>query len=433
MSEFVHSGITRIDGDSIVQDGNGTMSIYNISNGAVVATGATTARPLSEFAALANGAAPVPAQNAATGRNPITYGIASSEVFNLKASNTQYTRRAISRVMTGSGRGTIACCGDSTTRGIGSGTGNTQYINIKHNSYPFRLAQILSSAGLPATADNFYGTGGDGETIAQVASESAQISIGADWAISPLPSVGGQSFQQSAGTSSLAYTPATPWDTAKYLYFVGTTGIMELQPGAVTVNTAANPSGLTLGTLTQGLGTAAFSITWKSGATVYPQGFHFYNSAIPQLDILDLGWGGSTSVDWARAGTLNPLTGLAALAPDLTIIDLGINDWIVRTAASTFSANIQTLITQALSTGDCWLVAPIPSSPSAIPIATQATYISALYALAVTNDIPLIDLTHRVGSWAEGNSLGLYWDNLHHNPLGYLDDAKAFAKVFQGL
>lgn len=385
-----------------------------------------------------DGAPVIPgAQNASSGRNLSNYGDIATELFNFDPTKMLHIRGAIARVIYGGGRATIACVGDSTTRGVGGGTGGTEYTNMKAYAWPLQFAKKLSGVGIPALCQGIFGTSKD-TTNAALALEDVNLSLGSDWA--PwvnIYGVGGGYFRQPAsGTTALGYTPPLTWDTAKVLYLNSDACTATVKSGATTIGTLTETAAGNVGvaTFNQTLGNGEFSLTWASGSSLYISGMWFYNSAMPGVDVLNLGWETATSGNWtAQVGStaFTPLTGLAALAPDLTIINLGINDWYNSLSVSAFQANIQEVITAALASGDCVLVAPIPSSTTIASVAKQAQFINVLYELALANNIPLVDLTYRDVSYAVTSAW--YWNAVHHNETGYADDAQAFLKLLLAL
>lgn len=92
------------------------------------------------------------------------------------------------------------------------------------------------------------------------------------------------------------------------------------------------------------------------------------------------------------------LTSIKAYAPNLTIVMLGINDAQSSEAVSTYSTNIQTLITTAKLSGDVIIMSPVPSDPSlTTTVAFEAAYTSTLQGFAASNNIVFMDLFHRFG------------------------------------
>ena len=161
-----------------------------------------------------------------------------------------------------------------------------------------------------------------------------------------------------------------------------------------------------------------------------------YNSTVPSVQFTNGGAGGWVSGNFNQSGTYyNPINYLEQFAPKLTIYDIGINDWDTSVSVATYKTNVQAIITAAKTVGDIILVTPIPSNPSfaSIPNATQQLYVAALYQLAATNNVPLIDNFSRWQSYAVSNSVGFYYDSLHGNALGYNDFANPISTLFSNL
>lgn len=140
------------------------------------------------------------------------------------------------------------------------------------------------------------------------------------------------------------------------------------------------------------------------------------------------------AVQAAASGDLNN-SGSAfifdAVPPDLSIIGMGVNDFQTQTSLGNTSpvmkANLQTAITKAKTTGDViLLVEPPPGVAGTIP---WTDYVTAMYELAVTNDVPIFDLTARWGSYAISNAspLSMYQDTVHPAPAAQGDLVDALA------
>src|SRR5260370_307952 len=98
-------------------------------------------------------------------------------------------------------------------------------------------------------------------------------------------------------------------------------------------------------------------------------GFDAYLSTTPKIHLLNLGCGSAfASYLAANVNSYDPIPWYKFIAPDLTIISLGIDDWIDSTGTINYSAGLQTIITACRLSGDVILMTPFPSAASQAPL-----------------------------------------------------------------
>lgn len=319
--------------------------------------------------------------------------------------------------------------GDSTTFGVGAGTQN----GLKAKSYPTRLAEILAGAGLPTTKNGQLGTGN--YNSGTYPTYNPMVVYGAGWSAGSF-SIGGNYFANSTTTNALAFTPDIQVDTF-VLFYVRNSGLgtfsWAVDAGTATqINTNQTAYGVQRLVIPAGaLGAHTLNLARVSGNCVIV-GAYGYNSAVSAVDVLNAGWGGSTSVDWTDASSpIRARPNLGVPGADLIIINLGINDYTPSygpTSVATYKANISTLIDEQKSSSDILLIAPIPSDAARQALDVQAQYIQALYEVATEKGIPLVDMVQRWGSYADSSFYYYPTDIVHGNDLGYADEAQAIAE-----
>jgi lysophospholipase L1-like esterase len=176
-------------------------------------------------------------------------------------------------------------------------------------------------------------------------------------------------------------------------------------------------------TFTTTLGNHTLNLVWASGET-YAAHVIAYNSAAKEISIYNMGWGSSVANDWlGSASPWSAFNYLPTLTPDLTIIDLTINDAAAGTDIPTYKTALQSLITNVQSTGDIILMSGSPIDPIATghSLATQQAYVDAMKAVALSANVPMIDTFSLFGStWAGPNASGwMFSDGVHPDTLGY--------------
>ena len=159
-------------------------------------------------------------------------------------------------------------------------------------------------------------------------------------------------------------------------------------------------------------------------------GLDAYRSSDHNLSVWNMGASGSRVNHWALGQEQYDFrNALPALAPDLTIINLTINDWAAGTPEADYKADLQVIINAAKVTGDAVLVVGVPSNPGTASLEAQAQFAGYVYELAELNDLPLIDLRYRWVSQAYMPERAFYFDGVHPGYIGCSDIAQTKARV----
>jgi lysophospholipase L1-like esterase len=351
---------------------------------------------------------------------------------NFKPSNTRHLRYGLARVRTGTGRLRLALLGDSTTAGTGANTGTSGLVGAYPYAYPSVLASILNAR--LASASNLNSIWGVVASTASYSTFDTRLTLGAGWANSPVLSIAPM-WLNSTTTNAFAFTPVGQFDTAD-IWYVKTPGYDSFTvnvDGGATLETVDCNAAVAVGkqTVTCALGSHTLNIARSGiGGNVQIIGIETYNSAAFGIDVFNWGYHGSTSTTWnSTALAYSPANAIAAIAPDVVTIGLGINDT-GATADATFRTNIQVLITKAVSVGDCIIVIPNPViADGQYSQANQNTLRQSLLSLAATNDLPVIDRKLSMESYTQANASGLMYDVLHPNKFGYTEVASLFANA----
>lgn len=173
-------------------------------------------------------------------------------------------------------------------------------------------------------------------------------------------------------------------------------------------------------------------MTFSGAATaaVVIIGVEPWSSVTPAILVGNAGQGTTTAASWAdtTAAGHDSAACIAKYAPDLTIIDLGINDAVASTPTAAFMASLATVAAAAAS-GDVIYKTMTPSSANT---GFEAGYVSAQRA----SGVPCIDTFTRwggAGGYAALNPLGFYFDTFHPSQAGYDDQACGVASVLAGM
>lgn len=334
-----------------------------------------------------NGWAPSGAMNSAG-----VYPQPFSYVQNFHKSNMQNWMNKYNAVLGATGRARVVFLGDSTTLGVGA-TSNTSNIQdtVRLHSMPAQLGDQLVTASIPANYDTSLGYQFSGIS-------DPRLTLGAGWVGTGVASAGGAAIKATAtgATSSWSFG-STTFDSVTFWYYgTGSTGVFEVlidsvSQGSVVTNGAPTNKWKSV-TYSTTLATHTLAVNWISGGEVDIMGPTIIKTGTPQIDIYNMGIGGSTTSTWDINNNWFPMTLSTALAGDLYVLNLGINDLVnAGITVAAYKSSMQDMITTLKATGaNVIICVPTPCNSGLFTAGIQA-YRSALQDLSSTNDIPLID------------------------------------------
>jgi hypothetical protein len=342
-------------------------------------------------------------------------------------------RIAVQKVFAGTGNAKLAYIGDSTAAGINSGATG------KHALSPLSvMSSLLTASYLPCNNDPVFGdsTNAGGSTWTTF---DPRFTMGGAWAtVGAFGVLGGMAFSNSTDTATMAFTPVNQFDTVDIYSIQNTsygTWTVNIDGGTTlaTVNSAGTLAVIKT-TVTATLGTHTINIQRNgTGGQVYIIGIVPTNSAAKTIDMFCFGKGSAPSLYFTgNASVIYPIPLIGLFAPDLSIIDLGINDWRTLSYSSVYDTNLQTIITKCLASGDAILVAPNYSQVGVTSYATKDNmdaYIAAVYRVAAANSIPVYDASKRFVSYTVAIANGLMADTLHPSVAGYFGKGSDLATL----
>lgn len=364
----------------------------------------------------------------------ISYG-RSPAIGNVTRANTNHWRAARGKVQAGIQNARILCCGNSITAGYYA-TGSTDTANMASKSYPTQLAQILTAAGLNASWQSWIGNNNEADWGST--GTDSRIVLGS-WTNSGVGAFGGNVLTLGAtGQTLMSFTPLTAVDTVE---------VFALRNSASNHITIAVDGGATLSTYTPGgpagsppvthgtsgaialgsLATHAIQANITTAVSTFLVGMIAYNSTVKEVSVLRAGWQGGTINSLINAA--RPYTdGILLSAPDLTLLAMTRNDATSATDITTFKSLYQTVLTACLTSGDVILVIePMGNAPAS----QYAPYVAAVYDLAATNNLPVIDFTQLWDAYA--NITTWYADAIHPNGFAYGEMARQIAEILMQL
>lgn len=315
----------------------------------------------------------------------------------------------------------VLCVGDSTTAGVYSDSYTTATGSVNQggpNSYPAQLAKRLTAAGIPAEY-SFCLPGHSGN-------DDSRWAIGG-WGYAAYGA--GMNATITSASAGLAAT-VTPTNAANtyIIYFYGDsgTGVFTAQATggtSVSINTNKATPGYYASAVVAAPATAStntITLTNTSG-TVFVAGVEAYDSANPnKVRVMGAGVGGSKATQWNNASNTGALNFIKGIAPDLTIISLGVNDGAVPDTTANVLAAVNAVSGAAATTGDVLLMSAVPHDTAGAVDGYNAAYKGT--------GKPYADLQARWGN--AGYSMGLLTtDKTHPNALGYGDMATLVANT----
>lgn len=406
---------TFINGATSVGSFNGTEEFPVTRNGTTTLQG--TAAQLQTYASA------TPNVTGATGVLPVINGGT--------ANNFPNWYPALAQVIAGTGNARICVIDDSTGFGVYSnGTGGG---DLPPLSYPSQLANLLNQEyGISAHQDAFMGDQGIDQTLAN----DARVGI-SGFTQDTNQTLGGMFLVSSTTGNQVTFTPTNPVDTFRVFYQTnsGNGSLSSQIDSGTTTNyaTGTGTAGLTAVTVTAGsVGTHTIHVRNVSG-TVRLAGIEAYNSTVPSVSIINMGWSGSTTSNWNISTNPWNAANVAAyqtLACNLTIEGLGINNWLTSISPSTTYSDLLAITTAAKAggTSDVVMKTPVPTNTGSATQATQLALVAQMYNVWSANSLngKVIDIFNRWGSFTNAELRSLYGDGFTH-PLavGYLDEAEA--------
>jgi lysophospholipase L1-like esterase len=177
--------------------------------------------------------------------------------------------------------------------------------------------------------------------------------------------------------------------------------------------------------------TGAVSIDKTTTPQIYIAAVVCYLSTAKSVSVFNWGLGGSAAATWAA--NTNPWDAsypggiMSKVAPDLTIINLNINDWVAGTVAATYKASLRTVILAAQATGDVVLRTGFPSAVGSASLANQLAITQALRQVAQDDGLPLIDMARFWGDYTAAAAAGYFApanDTVHPGAAGYANAAQ---------
>lgn len=364
-----------------------------------------------------------------------TLAIDGAYAFNLKKSNTS----AFRAVYTAGARNTrLAFMGDSTMRG-------TDELAVPYNAQfgnatPMKLAGKLRAFGINAGANNLFGSGTT--TIADLALRDGRFSSAGAAVFGGVQTQGGSDFNFPTAAGSITFTPqdnVTKFDIYWRDAALGRDFSWAVDGGGATTIQSTGVAQMVKTTVNAGAaGIHALTLAWVAGS-VNIFGIDAYDDTAARREISCLNWGVNGATTATMVGNVGVPNGgrlqfITSFPPDLVVGELGIvNSWRNSVSVATAKAEMTTLVQAVKAAGSNFMFLTPPFDGGAAGLtADQNSYVTAMYEIAVSEDVPLLDLRKRWLSYANQTALGLTGDNVHPTiSAGYPDTAAVVLRAVQ--
>jgi len=340
---------------------------------------------------------------------------------NLGAGFLSSWKTKLDQVRAGTSHAVVLCLGGSTMRGVGVGTGANFDTGADPFATPKLLADALVANGITAIHNGACGgnlgpTGTDSRVVQNSGwnHDSGFITVGG--------CNGGTCYNNTTTTNALSFAPTGQFDTIVTWYVRASgraTFTVDVDGGAPlgSINSDGTPTAFLSNTQTCALGT--HTVNYKrtgvgGGANVAM--IDTYNSSVKAVRVLNCGASSATVSDIATATAVySSLNAIAAMAPDLVVCAVGGNDCLASTSESSYKTDLQSIVT-AVGPGKIILASHTPVNASgAGGEAARQTYTRYTRDVAVTNNVPFVDLTALQGTFSDNNAAGLMANGNHMN------------------
>ncbi|KQQ98040.1 hypothetical protein ASF74_15010 [Arthrobacter sp. Leaf145] len=336
-------------------------------------------------------------------------------VYNYKPAQVFRLRAALAKAAAGTAFANIGFNGDSTVAGTNGGNvpGTT--------AWPVLFRNILANMGYPSAGSGIVAA------YRGASASDPRWTYGAGWGAAASTS---SRVVNSTTTNALAFA-SVETGTSTHVYYSNTSGpfTVSLDGGAPVTVTPTGAS--TIGVLSSGTladTTHTLSIVRTSGTVEIfgvevrkaSTGVKIYNAGIAgakAVSVADANWNSVSQT--VAGGASNPFTA------DGIFLCCEINDMTggggAVVPAATYKTQMQTAITNLKVNGASLVL--ITGNP--VQTGDFTDYTKALYELADTNDLPLIDMQDRWGSYAAANARAIMGDTVHPSPAGNAEIARA--------
>lgn len=328
-------------------------------------------------------------------------------------------RTKVVSARTGGADARLLCVGDSVTAGA-RGAGTTNAVD----SYPARLAGLLN-ADSPAAPGIIFG--GPMSIV-----NDPRVIPGNLWVTTNGLPAYDRGWKGQVGGGDLSITFTETFDTIIVHHLAG--------PSVGGISTINVDGGASLGnipgtspflvklstTFTCAPGTHTINIASPTGAQLWIVGIEVALSSQRRVLVSNAGRPGTQTAHWiGTAAGVGVQQTIQLAAPDLTIINLTINDATVPASVATVTANLITLLGYVRAAGSDVLFV-VPHWCNGANFDTwQPQYADAIKGVAASHGHPVYDQRSRPGwsSYAAALSNGFMVDNAHCTPAGYADEA----------
>lgn len=336
-------------------------------------------------------------------------------------------RKALANVRNGTSDARILCVGDSTFVGAGDSVAGTIATS---RSMPTRLASLLNSSVTPAVISLAVPSTNLGAPF-----PDGRWTLGSGWSQVSYGAASGAAYQATAAAGNLVYTPSPQvLCDGFYVYYLGnnspalgTLGCTATGGSPTPINTGTLAAGTYRTLVAAGSASSSNSLTIaNSVAGSFIVGVEPVLSTKSQVLVGNASVGYAATGNWQTPGTFSGVQFIQTVAPDLTLISLGINDGLAGQSVANYQTYMQNIINAAKNSGDVLLCDFLPNNSTFIQNNLKL-YQPVVANLAASNNCAYLSIFNRWGGAYNANFM--YSDGTHGNDQGYWDWAQFVANV----
>jgi lysophospholipase L1-like esterase len=327
--------------------------------------------------------------------------------FNLTTANTRRLTAGRARALAGTGLLRVAFAGDSTEAGYRA--------NYATEAPSWVAAQALVASGLPLAGYTVAGNKG-----------GAYLETDPRWALTGAwaGQEGNHLLVSSASGATATYTSTNPGtivelvyldNSGPFTYSIDGGAPVTVTPGGTNTLKTLSVTGLADKTHSIRVVKTSAAATYLAAATVrYATGLLVGNFGINSSS----GWHWGQVTDFYSAGAL-----VAYWAPDVAVLNLGINDYAANATADQFSTWQQQTLAK-------WPNADkIIATSNNVDNADYLAYNTKKFQLGASLNVPVVDVGKVMGTYAQAAALSLMFEQVHPNSTGYAVKGDLYARV----
>lgn len=336
--------------------------------------------------------------------------------------------------------------GDSnfTGEGAGDGQGAVPKLNNAFGYGPIeQIATFLPTlSGLPVKTTSWMGEGNSANNSIVTSAYNPKITLGTDWVrtVGVDSSLVGKFFQGNANSAGyFSYSFGAPITHVEIYAIVNATNseAVGIYNSANTLITTINTNGTdacTRFTVTGNFADGIVKVKNNGAANCYLAGMIAWNSAEKSIILVRGSYSGSLVNSYTSTASIWSGMGFyPAIAPDLAIVSLTINDIVNSTTRANYNTGLTYIADFVCRYGDCVISTGGNGTNAAYSNGTSVGIEAEAKLVAGKFGAQFVSMHKEWTSWAATNAIGQEYDGNHRTRTGYVSQAKVYANVLRSM